>query len=68
MSLSEMGQAIDLVSVQEELVRQGHSQKVGGIRFLAGLFDALPLSINIDDYMKTIRLCALWRRSLPFDH
>ncbi len=65
LSISELGQAVDLVSVQEELIRQGVFEKFGGIQFLVGLFDSLPVSQDTEAYAETVRLCALWRHSFP---
>ena len=59
--LSEQGQPVDLITVQEDLVRRGIYEETGGLLFLIGLFDAVPLPLFIDDYARTVRLCALWR-------
>ena len=65
--LSELSQAVDLVSVQEDLTRKGVFEDIGGMQFLVGLFDALPVSQDVDGCAETVRLCALWRHSFPSD-
>jgi replicative DNA helicase len=61
LTLAEHGEPINLITLMEELSRQGIYEQVGGLQFLTGLFDTIPLPIYIADYAEIVRLCALWR-------
>ncbi len=59
--LADKGETIDLLTLQEELIQRGVFEQIGGFAFLLGLFDKLPTTLQVADYAKTVRLCALWR-------
>ena len=42
MELIERSKAIDLITIQDELVRASHLESAGGITYLAGLLDGIP--------------------------
>ena len=60
--LVERARAIDLVTLQEELVRASQLESVGGIGYLASLLDGIPHLINIEHYIEIIREKALLRQ------
>lgn len=61
-SLSERGEPIDLVTLAEELTREGAIQEVGGPAYLAALVDGVPRSTNVEYYAKIVKEKATLRR------
>src|SRR5216110_3340351 len=57
--LIEKAKAIDLITIQEELVRASQLEAAGGITYLAGLLDGIPHLANIDHYIEIISEKAL---------
>src|SRR5215468_4888239 len=53
--LSERGDAIDLVTLKEELGRAGDLDEVGGPAYIAALVDGVPRSTNVEYYAKIIK-------------
>src|SRR5207249_8371533 len=53
--LIEQSKAIDLITIQEELVRASQLESAGGITYLAGLLDGIPHLVNIEHYIQIIR-------------
>ncbi len=53
--LNERGQAIDLVTLKDELTRSGHLEKVGGAAYIAALADGVPRSTNVEHYAKIVK-------------
>src|SRR5260221_12926013 len=53
--LSERGDAIDLVTLKEELGRAGEIEQVGGPAYIAALVDGVPRSTNIEHYARIIK-------------
>lgn len=60
--LSERGQAIDLITLQEELSRTSEIEQVGGVAYLASLLDGAIRMSNIDSYAKIIKGKSVLRR------
>src|SRR5438094_5319661 len=60
--LIERSRAIDLITIQEELVRASQLESAGGITYLAGLLDGIPHLVNIEHYIEIIREKALLRQ------
>src|ERR671935_992894 len=60
--LSERGDAIDLVTLKEELARSGEIDEVGGPAYIAALVDGVPRSANIEHYARIIKEKATLRR------
>jgi replicative DNA helicase len=60
--LVERARAIDLITLQEELLRSSQLESVGGIGYLASLLDGIPHLINIEHYIEIIREKALLRQ------
>src|SRR5262245_63112014 len=46
--LMEESKAIDLITVQEALVRAASLENAGGIDYIAGLLDGIPHLVNLD--------------------
>ena len=53
--LSERGNAIDFVTLKEELSRSGELDEVGGPAYIAALVDGLPHATNIEYYARIVR-------------
>src|SRR5262250_502010 len=53
--LSERGDAIDLVTLKEELGRSGELEEVGGPAYITALVDGVPRSTNIEHYARIIK-------------
>ena len=60
--LIEKSKAIDLITIQEELVRSSQLEAAGGISYLASLLDGIPHLVNIDHYIEFIREKSLLRQ------
>jgi len=54
-ALSERGDAIDLVTLKEELSRTNEIDEVGGPAYIAALVDGVPRSINVEHYARIIK-------------
>ncbi|HZT68721.1 MAG TPA: replicative DNA helicase [Terriglobia bacterium] len=63
-ALSEKNRTIDLVTLSEELSREGLLEKVGGAGYLAALTDGIPIGVSssIEEYSKIIKDKSLVRR------
>ncbi|MBM3771433.1 MAG: replicative DNA helicase [Acidimicrobiia bacterium] len=53
--LSERGDAIDLVTLKDELQRAGEVEAVGGPAYIAALVDGVPRSTNVEHYARIIK-------------
>jgi replicative DNA helicase len=53
--LAERGDAIDLVTLKEELSRSGEVDEVGGPAYITALVDGVPRSTNVEHYAKIIK-------------
>ena len=60
--LIERSRAIDLITIQEELVRASQLESSGGITYLASLLDGIPHLVNIEHYIEIIREKSLLRQ------
>ncbi len=54
-ALSERGDAIDLVTLKEELQRAGELDEVGGPAYIASLADGVPRSANVEHYARIVK-------------
>ncbi|MET3575894.1 replicative DNA helicase [Bhargavaea ullalensis] len=61
-SLSERGEAIDVVTVTEELSAKKELEDVGGISYLTELANTVPTAANISHYARIVEEKALLRR------
>jgi replicative DNA helicase len=62
LALYERGQAIDPLTLQEELRRAGELELVGGPAYLASLFDGVPRFSNIESYIKIVKGRSMLRK------
>ena len=53
--LNERGQAIDLVTLKDELARSGDLDDVGGAAYIAALADGVPRSTNVEHYARIVK-------------
>src|SRR5579864_2516399 len=53
--LAERGDAIDLVTLKEELGRSGDLDEVGGPAYISALVDGVPRSTNVEHYARIIK-------------
>src|ERR671922_1493268 len=54
-ALSERGDAIDFITLKEELTRSGDLDEVGGPAYIASLADGVPHSVNIEYYARIVK-------------
>jgi replicative DNA helicase len=54
-ALSERGDAIDLVTLKEELQRASELDQVGGPAYIASLADGVPRTANVEHYARIIK-------------
>jgi replicative DNA helicase len=54
-ALSERNEAIDFVTLKEELARSGELEEVGGPAYIASLADGVPRSANVEHYAKIVK-------------
>jgi replicative DNA helicase len=54
-ALSERGDAIDFVTLREELSRAGDLDDVGGPAYIASLADGVPRSANVEYYARIVK-------------
>ena len=66
--LIEKSKAIDLITIQEELVRSSQLEAAGGISYLASLLEGIPHLVNIDHYIEYIREKSLLRQMVNVAH
>ncbi|MEI6668995.1 MAG: replicative DNA helicase [Acidobacteriota bacterium] len=55
MLLAERSQAIDFITLKEELGRTGELDQVGGPAYIASLIDGLPHGINVAEYARIVK-------------
>ncbi len=62
--LSEKNRTIDLVTLSEELSREGLLEKVGGAGYVSALTDGIPIGVSasIEEYSRIIKAKSLVRR------
>jgi len=62
--ISEKNRTIDLVTLSEELSKEGLLEKVGGAGYLAALLDGVPVgsSASVSEYSRIVKEKALIRR------
>jgi replicative DNA helicase len=54
-ALNERGQAIDFVTLKEELSRGGELEEVGGPAYIASLADGVPRATNVEYYARIVK-------------
>ncbi len=53
--LADQGEPIDLVAVPNELKSRGQLDAIGGMAYLAALFDTVPTAANVEYYAKIVK-------------
>jgi replicative DNA helicase len=61
-SLSERSEAVDLITVTEELKRHGDLEAVGGVTFLQSLLDSVPTAANVEYHGRLVLEKAVLRK------
>ena len=61
MALGELQQAIDLVTLTDQLHRRGELEAAGGAAYLAQLVDGVPRVTNVEHYARIVKEKALLR-------
>ncbi|PYV50324.1 MAG: replicative DNA helicase [Acidobacteria bacterium] len=59
--LSESSHSIDLITLSEELSRNGELETIGGAAYVSGLLDGVPDRPSIENYIKIVRDKSLLR-------
>src|SRR5499427_2552407 len=67
-ALGESQQAIDLVTLTEELHRKGELESSGGAPYLASLVDGMPRVTNVEHYARIVKEKALLRNLIHATH
>jgi replicative DNA helicase len=67
-ALGEAQQAIDLITLTEELHRRGDLEAAGGAPYLASLADGMPKVSNIEHYARIVKEKALLRNLIHTTH
>ena len=62
--LFEKGEAVDLVTLSEELARRGDLEKMGGEIYLAEILDSSVTAANVEYHAQIVREKALLRRMI----
>ena len=60
--LVDKGQPVDLLTLSEELQRDGALAEVGGASYLSSLMDGVPKSLNVEYHARIIKEKSLLRR------
>jgi replicative DNA helicase len=55
LGLMERGQAIDFITIKDELARSGDLDQAGGPAYVASLVDGLPHGVNVGDYARIVK-------------
>jgi replicative DNA helicase len=63
-TLMENSRAIDLVTLQDELLRNASLESAGGIGYLSGLLEGIPYLTNIQNYIEIVRDKSLLRQMI----
>jgi replicative DNA helicase len=67
-SLAETQQAIDLITLTEELHRRGDLEAAGGAPYLAALADGMPRVSNVEHYARIVKEKAMLRNLIHTTH
>ena len=69
-AISEKNRTIDLVTLCEELSKEGQIEKVGGAAYLAALTDGVPIgtSIAVSEYSRIVKEKSILRRLINASH
>jgi replicative DNA helicase len=67
-ALGEAQQAIDLITLTEELHRRGDLEAAGGAPYLASLADGMPKVSNVEHYARIVKEKAMLRNLIHTTH
>jgi len=67
-ALAETQQAIDLITLTEELDRRGDLEAAGGAPYLASLADGMPRVSNVEHYARIVKEKAMLRNLIHATH
>src|ERR1700687_4998671 len=67
-ALGEAQQAIDLITLTEELHRRGDLEAAGGAPYLASLADGMPRVSNVEHYARIVKEKAILRNLIHATH
>ena len=69
-AISEKNRTIDLVTLSEELAKEGQIEKAGGAAYLAALTDGVPVgtSVAVSEYSRIIKEKSILRRLINASH
>ena len=62
LSLYERNEAINQITVAQELTRQGKLEEIGGAAYLSHLISVLPTSVHVEYYAQIVHRLAVMRR------
>jgi len=60
--LNEVGYAVDLITVSDDLKRRKELDSIGGMAYLASLSEGLPRKLSIESYVRIVRDKSLMRQ------
>jgi replicative DNA helicase len=60
--LSEVGYAVDLITVGEDLKKRKELDSIGGLPYLAELSEGLPRKLSVESYVRIVRDKSLMRQ------
>lgn len=63
-NIAERGEAIDLITLRDELDREAEFEQIGGATYLGSLIDGVPRTDTIEHYVKILKRKSLARRLL----
>ena len=58
----EKGKAVDIVTISEELRREGILEKAGGVAYISSLLSVVPTASNVEHYASIVREKAILRK------
>ncbi len=61
-AIFERGEAVDLITLREELTRRGEIESIGGTAYLTDLFEYMPAAANVDYHARIVAEKAIMRR------
>ena len=64
LKLFDKGEPIDIVTISEDLRRNGMLEEVGGSEYLSALIEACPSSVNVEAYAKVVSEKSVLRQLL----
>jgi replicative DNA helicase len=62
LALTERAEAIDPVTLRDELTRRGDLDRAGGLEYIATLIDVVPTAANVEYHARIVRDKAVLRR------